>query len=299
MSKKSIAALLIGLGFIGVFAGGMVLSNNLKDTNYSNIITEKDNEIVSISSTMKNLYKDIIEKDEQISLLKIAKNDLQTKYDELLIISNSDMEELERLKLNIQTLQTEIDNAQNELNSMQEKYSELELKYNKLMSLHNSQIEYNGCYTYVYLPLYEATETGDLAFKKVVDFQVNDPLGFALKGSDIVNSIENYYKNIEVYYNQALNIRDSRLKYVTCDKYKITIDNSSTTLDTNYNEIRFNSNASLLVNVIYNGGQSDFDTVIQSINQDSWYNMLVKFDFNLNSYNEIVNSKVNFIFVSL
>ena len=99
MSKKIIGVTLAGLGLAGSFAGGMVLSNNIKDDNYTIVLAEKEEDIASISGTLDNLDKQIAEKDAQISLLKTAQAELQTKYDNLVATNSATEEELANMNV--------------------------------------------------------------------------------------------------------------------------------------------------------------------------------------------------------
>ena len=138
MSKKIIGIALAGLGIAGSFAGGMLVSNNLKDENYSLIVTEKESEITSISETLNDLNREIAEKDTEISLLKATKDDLQAKYNELQKTNNSDKEELVRLNTKVQELNTQISTLETQLNGLKNSYSNLQERFTSLKEEYDS-----------------------------------------------------------------------------------------------------------------------------------------------------------------
>lgn len=125
MSKKIIGVTLAGLGIAGSFAGGMVLSNHIKDDNYTIVLAEKEEDIASISATLDNLDKQIAEKDAQISLLKTAQAELQTKYDNLVATNSATEEELANLQAQYDELVASNSATQEELDALQTQYNEL------------------------------------------------------------------------------------------------------------------------------------------------------------------------------
>lgn len=125
MSKKILGITLAGLGIAGSFAGGMVLSNNLKDDNYSIVVAEKESEITSISETLDNLDKQISEKDAEIALLKSTKEDLQTKYNSLVEKNSATETELASLKTRYDELVASNTATEKELNDLQTQYDTL------------------------------------------------------------------------------------------------------------------------------------------------------------------------------
>lgn len=125
MSKKILGITLAGLGIAGSFAGGMVLSNNLKDDNYSIVVAEKESEITSISETLDNLDKQISEKDAEIALLKSTKEDLQTKYNSLVEKNSATETELASLKTRYDELVASNTATEKELNDLQTQYDAL------------------------------------------------------------------------------------------------------------------------------------------------------------------------------
>ena len=144
---KEIIGVTLGCALAGsAFAGGMVLSNNLKDDNYAIVLAEKEDDMNSLASSLSSLNEEISNRDSQIESLTASKDALQKQYDELLSSNSEDKQTIERLNGEISNLQEQIKNAgqdkedlQNQLNSklgelstLQQQLQEKETKIGQL-----------------------------------------------------------------------------------------------------------------------------------------------------------------------
>lgn len=120
-----------GLG-LGGFAGGMVLSNNLKDDNYAIVLAEKEEDMNSLASSLSSLNDDISNKDKVIAGLQNSKDLLQSQYDALVKENFGNKEELNRLNGQITQLNGQINSYKEQVKNLQSQYEIAQEQYNSV-----------------------------------------------------------------------------------------------------------------------------------------------------------------------
>lgn len=129
---------------LGGFAGGMVLSNDLKDDHYSIVLAEKENDMNSLASSLSSLNDDIVNKDKIIASLQNDKNLLQSKYNELITQDSKNKDELEKLHTQITQLNTQIETYKGQVQSLQSQYNDVQQQYSDVKAQYEELLQQNS-----------------------------------------------------------------------------------------------------------------------------------------------------------
>ena len=126
MKKKIIGITLASaIGLSGAFAGGMVLSDHLKDKDYSLVIAEKQDDIDSIATSLSALNDDLEEKEDLIFSLQEQNRGLNNIKEGLEATLDAKLAEITNLNTQIATLEAEKNELQVAYTGMQDLYNEL------------------------------------------------------------------------------------------------------------------------------------------------------------------------------
>lgn len=126
MSKKIIGITLASaIGLSGAFAGGMVLSNHLKDKDYDLVIAEKQEDIDSIATSLGKLNDDLEEKEDLIFTLQEQNRSLNNVKEGLESTLDAKLAEITTLNERITTLENEKTELQVAHSGMIDLYNEL------------------------------------------------------------------------------------------------------------------------------------------------------------------------------
>lgn len=132
MSKKIIGITLASaIGLSGAFAGGMVLSNHLKDKDYDLVIAEKQEDIDSIATSLGKLNHDLEEKEDLIFTLQEQNRSLNNVKEGLESTLDAKLAEITTLNEKITTLE-------NEKTELQVAHSGMIDLYNELVATNNA-----------------------------------------------------------------------------------------------------------------------------------------------------------------
>ena len=131
MSKKIVGITLASaIGLSGAFAGGMLLSNHLKDKDYDLVIAEKQEDIDSIATSLSALNDDLEEKEDLIFTLQEQNASLNN------------------IKVGLeQTLDAkvaEITSLNNQITTLQAEKTELQVAHSGMLDLYNELVETNS-----------------------------------------------------------------------------------------------------------------------------------------------------------